>query len=167
VTSATFRLTSLRVIGDADAGDDRTTKDGLTLTWDASDYPDVSSFHDAPSGLYSKIAIALNGEIIEDSYDIEGTVTVGGSGATQAFKIHDVAPMNLSLDIDSTLQPGSAVDVTVHVDFTSAIGVVDFSMLDTDDGKLDLDTLDSQMPTFRTQLQNAFTVANAAPPTDP
>src|SRR5579863_3533289 len=107
VTTATFRLTSLRVIGDADAGDDRTTQDGVTLTWgpDASEYPDVSSFHDAPSGLYSKIAIALNGEIIEDSYDIEGSVvTTAGSGATQQFKIHDIAPMNISLDIDNTLQ---------------------------------------------------------------
>ncbi|HEY1556977.1 MAG TPA: hypothetical protein VGF94_19215 [Kofleriaceae bacterium] len=164
VTSATFRLTTLRVIGDADAGDDRTTKDGVTLDWDSDGYPDVSSFHDAPSGLYSKIAIALNGLIVQDSYDIEGTVNVGGSGATQGFKIHDIVPMNISLDIDNTLQPGSAVDVTVHIDFTSAIGVIDFSTLDTDDGKLDLDTLDSQMPAFRTELQNSFMVANATTP---
>jgi hypothetical protein len=161
VTSADFKMTSLRVIGDADPGDDRTTQDNPDIAWKNGDDPDYIEFKDAPSGVYSEIVLALDGEIIEPSYDIEGTVNVGGSGASQKFRIHDLVPMNISLDIDETLEPGSSVDVTIHIDFTSAIGVVDFSTLDVDDNALDLDTLDSQMPAFRTQLQNSFMVANA------
>lgn len=162
VTTATLWVNSLRVIGDADPGDDRTTHDAQKIWWDDHGGPPVFEFPDAPSGLYSKIAVALNGLIIEDSYEIDGMVDV--AGMTKPFKIHDALPLNISLDISEALSPGSMVDVTIHIDFTSAIGVVDFSTLDEDDGKLDLDTLDSQMPAFRAAIQNSFTIAGSAPP---
>jgi len=162
VTDADFWLTSLRVIGDADPGDDRTTADPGHIWWDEHGGPDVVNFPDAPSGLYSKIAVALDGLVVNSSYDIMGTVDLGGSAGTKSFHIHDLAPMNVSLDINNTLQPGAEVDVTIHVDFTAAIGAIDFATLDTDDGNLDLDTLDSQMPAFRTALQNSFSIAGGS-----
>jgi len=162
VTDADFWLTSLRVIGDADPGDDRTTADPGHIYWsDEGSGPPAVHFADAPSGLYSKVAVALDGLVVDSSYDIKGSVDFGSAG-TKSFHIHDLAPMNISLDINNTLQPGSEVDVTIHIDFTAAIGVVDFSSLDTDDGALDLDTLDSQMPAFRTALQNSFSIAGGS-----
>ncbi|HTR50880.1 MAG TPA: hypothetical protein VMJ10_09250 [Kofleriaceae bacterium] len=167
VTSADFWLTSLRVIGDADPGDDRTTTDPGHIYWDDTGGPPYDQFKDAPSGLYSKLAVALDGLVINSSYDIKGSVDLGGSAGTKSFHIHDLAPMNISLDIANTLQPGGTVDVTIHVDFTAAIGVVDFATLDTDDDDLDLDTLDSQMPAFRTALQNSFSIAGGTTSTPP
>jgi hypothetical protein len=161
VTSATFRLTSLRVIGDADPGDSRTTWSDFTIHWDADGRPHTISFPQAPTGLYSKVSLAIDGQIIDSSYEIIGTTEVGG--VTKPFKIHDLNSLDISLDTSETVSPGAAVDLTVHIDFSNALANVDFTALSVDDGYLDLDTLDAQMPAFRQQLTQSFHVQDGSP----
>ena len=161
VSSATFRLTSLRVIGDADPGDSRTTWSDFTVHWDSDSRPHTISFPDAPTGLYSKVALAIDGQLVEPSYEIFGTANL--SGTVKPFRIHDLGALDIALDTSQTISPGTAVDITVHIDFSSALGSVNWSALPTDDGYLDLDTLDPQMPTFRQQLTQSFHIQDGSP----
>ena len=51
IESATFRISSLRVIGDADPGDPRTTQASFVVQWGSELEPQAIVFNTAPSGL--------------------------------------------------------------------------------------------------------------------
>lgn len=156
VSSALFRLTSLRVIGDADPGDSRTTESDFYIQWSDGKHPFIISFHDAPSGLYSKVSMEIDGQVTSYSYEIYGNVTVNGTN--KPFRVRDLNSLPISLDTSQTLEPNGAVDVTVHIDFANALGSIDYSTLSSDNGTLDLDTFDSQMPAFRDKLTQSFSL---------
>ena len=99
-----------------------------------------------------------HGDLINDSYEIDGTVKIGN--ATQPFKIHDRSPIAIELDTSTTLDPGQSATVGIEVELDQSVPSIDFTMLDTDNGALDLDTLDSQMADFRTKLINSFVIAH-------
>ena len=155
VTGMLFRLMDLRVIGDAGPGDPRTTMDNFELTWaDGMPPPPNVVFADAPSGLYSKVSLIADGELIDYSYEIDGTVKL--QGVTQPFKIHDRSPIAVELDTNTTLDPGKSATVGIEIHLDDAISSIDFTMLDTENGVLDLDTLDDQMSSFRTKMIAGF-----------
>ena len=156
ISSALFRMTSLRVIGDADPGDARTTESDFYIQWSDGKKPFIISFHDAPSGLYSKVSAEIDGQVTSYSYEIYGTVTVNATNRT--FRVRDLNSLPISLDTSQMLEPNGAVDVTIHIDFANALGSIDWSALPTDDGYLDLDTFDSQMAAFRQKLTESFSI---------
>ena len=158
VQSLRIKVDSLRVIGDAGPGDPRTSKTGFDLVWDSDHHPDPIDFPDAPTGLYSKVAIQADGHLTDDSYDITGTVVV--SGTTEPFVIHDLDALTANIDLSTTLDPGTGATIPILVRLDDALGVIDFATLNYDDGKLELDTFDAQMPAFREKLATSFVLGD-------
>jgi hypothetical protein len=154
IDSVLFRIDDFRVIGDAGSDDPRTSRDSFEVTWSDSDQPAPIVFADAPTGLYSKVTIQADGHILDNSYEISGTVRI--ADITHEFEIHDRNQMTANIDINTMLEPGGGANVPLRLRFDDALGVIDFTTLREDDGKLQLDTLDAQMATFRTKLAMSF-----------
>jgi hypothetical protein len=154
LNSATFKLDTLRVIGDT--GDSHTTKSDFDVTWSDGVKPNRITFADAPTGLYSRVSIQADGHIINDSYQIKGTVMLGVT--TYDFEIHDRNALNVSLAIDQMLQPGQSTTVKLQLQVQAAIQAIDWSLITPDDHTLELDTSDPQMPTFRMNLVQGFVI---------
>lgn len=153
VTSATFQVARLQVIGDN--GQPRTTS-SLAVAWTeaAGGDPPTIAFSSAPSGLYSQITINL-AATQGNSYEIFGTAKV--SGTVESFHIHD----DQDLDVDITgytvaLPPGGDATTTVKLDLKDAIDSVNYAQLPVSGGKRDLGPADPQMANFRAKLDNAF-----------
>lgn len=159
VTGATFELDDVRVIGDAGPGDPRTSQTEFTITWAAGmpPPPDIT-FADAPTGLYSDVALDADGHLIDDSYSITGNVVI--AGVSHAFKVHDRDILDVTMSTSAMLDPGGQVRLPISIALDQALGVVDFTSLDTDNGVLDLDTFDPQMSAFRSKLMDSFAVSN-------
>ena len=151
VTSMVFRVDSLRVVGDTGTS---ASHGGLELQWATGEAPPPTMFSDAPSGLYSKVVFHADGELVDYSWEIDGTVAI--DGATQSFAIHDLAAMSVNIDSSAMLEPGGSVTLGVTFQMDQAFDGLDFKSLDDDDGLLVLDTDDSQMSDFRTKLQQAI-----------
>jgi hypothetical protein len=154
VTDATFQLEHLQIISDSATGDSRTTHTGFLLKWDMTGSPAQDVFPDAPEGVYSKVSIDMFGNIFDYSYEIHGTWMDGDQ--QKRFKIHDHAPLSLSIDCNKILSAAGSATIPIRVDLTDAITSVDYKSLDTDNGVSELDTTDSQMPAFRDKLTKAF-----------
>lgn len=154
IQSALFRIDSLRVIGDAGPGDPRTSEFFFETKWSDSSQPDTIDFPDAPTGLYSQVTVQIDGHLVDYSYEINGTAVV--SGETKNFQIHDRNALTANINISTTLDPGGQAIVPIRVRFDDALGVIDFSTLRIDDGILELDTFDAQMPAFRDKLTTSI-----------
>lgn len=159
--SARFALDSLRVIGDAGPGDLRTTKDAFEVRWAQSEAPGDIMFESAPTGLYSQLALQIDGNLVEDSYELRGTVVVNNND--EDFVIEDSEPLPINLSIDKSLSAGARSTIDIEIDFDHAISAVDFSMLNKSDGKLQLDEGDPQIVELRKKLGEAFKTPNIAP----
>lgn len=159
VTYAVFRVDSLRVIGDAGPGDPRTSQTDFVVRWDSDSHPDAILFSDAPTGLYSKVTVQADGHLVDDSYEIDGKVALNGQ--TQEFQIHDRDALTANLDITTMLDPGTEAQIPILVRIDQALGVLDFSQLSYDDGHLELDTFDAQMPAFRAKLAASFVLGGS------
>lgn len=161
VTNMLFRVQNLRVIGDAGPGDTRTSKDTFQLAWSDASKPSTLVFGDAPSGLYSKLVVLADGNLIDYSYEIDGSVRV--SDTTYQFKIHDRSPLAVSLDTQCNLDPGKGAGLEVTLDLQQALDSLDWQSIHNDDGVLELDTFDSQMSNFRDKMMDAvFTVTTTS-----
>ncbi len=158
ISEVTFKVQNLRVIGDVGSTD----SSDATLEWNATETPKPVDFPTAPAGLYSKLTLQLDGEIIDSSFEIQGTVVVAGT--THPFDIHDRDESKITLDCNATLAPDGGLLLPVRVDFASALGVIDFTKVDDDNGMLDLDTDDDQMSAFRDKLVDSFGLASVATP---
>ena len=148
VTSMLYRMHALSVIGDAGS----LMQNTFQLAWSDANHPPALTFADAPTGLYSKIALLADGNLIDYSYEIYGTVVV--SGETHQYKIHDRSPVGITLDTSLMLEPGGGATVNVRLDIEQALHDLDFSMLTNDAGVLELDTFDNQMGDFRTRMMS-------------
>lgn len=153
VSSMLFRISNLRVIGDAGPGDDRTSVDDMQLAWAQGQTPPPNMFADAPTGLYSHVVLLAEGSISDYSYEIAGTVRVNGD--PKQFRIHDLSPLAISLDTNATLDPGKLTTIGIHVRIDQALQSLDYQRLHEDDNVLTLDTFDDQMSNFRKQMVNA------------
>lgn len=152
VSSLLFRIANLRVIGDAGPGDDRTSADSVQVQWSVDGGPQPLVFADAPTGLYSHVAFLADGNLVDYSYEIKGTVRVDGN--TTAFAIHDRSPLPVSIDTSATLEPNEVTSISIVVRLEQALGSVDWSHLDNNNGTLTLDTFDSGMNDFRGKMIN-------------
>jgi hypothetical protein len=160
--SARFALDRLRVVGDAGPGDLRTTKDGFVVSWATGEAPPTDvEFLNAPTGLYSQISLQIDGNVVEESYELRGTVVVDSN--VEEFRIEDSEPLAVVLSIDKSLSPGARSTIDIQIDFAHAVSAVDFKNLDTSDGVLQLDEGDVEIVEFRKKLVESFKTPNISP----
>ncbi len=153
-------MSSLRVVGDAGPGDPRTTQSAMELgfAWTSSDQrPTTITFDDAPTGLYSQVAIAFDGGS-NDAYEIRGTVEVGSN--TFDFRIEDSIPLTFNVSIDEMVSPGETAVIPLRINFSHALDSVDWATLDINDGRLELESGDPQMSMFRVTLIESFEIVS-------
>jgi hypothetical protein len=156
IESATFRMSSLRVIGDAGASDPSTTQQSFAVTWDGTQAPVPVAFSTAPSGLYSKVSLAIDGAFVNDSYLITGHAV--SNGTTYSYTIHDAFALSVDLSANAQLDPGGATSIPIKIDLASCIGAVDWNLVHLDNGVLNLDTDDDWLPFFRQLLISSFSI---------
>ncbi|MFT3696530.1 MAG: hypothetical protein QM831_25545 [Kofleriaceae bacterium] len=150
LTSMVFRLSNLRVIGDA-GFDDRTSINTVELDWKQGQKPDEISFKDAPIGLYSRV-ILLAGGTVEYAYEIAGTVKMNGD--PKPFVIHDLTPLGATMETSVMLDVNSEATLDITVDIDQALTSLNYATLNDVNGTLTLDTFDDQMSDFRDKLMN-------------
>ena len=156
VTSASFKVARLQAIGDAGGA----SRDDLVLGWALESSPPALMLPDAPTGIYSKVTLAIDGGTALDiAYQIEGTVKINSQ--ILPFEIHDRNAIDIEVkDFDVTLPPVGTATLAIKVDIGDALDNLDYESLDVDGGKLTLDTSDPQMPDFRSDLKTSFKRAN-------
>jgi hypothetical protein len=152
ITSMTFRIDSLRVVGDAGTTN---TLGNLQLAWGSGAEPQTTVFSDAPSGLYSKVVLHADGELLDYSWEIAGNVNM--PDGMHPFSVHDLMPLAVTIDTSAMLDPGGMVTLGVTFRMDQPFDGVDFTAFELQtDGTLVLDTDDAQMPNFRSKLQQAI-----------
>lgn len=160
LTEAHFALNSLRVVGDAGPGDPRTTIGNMEMGFDAATRPTDITFDDAPTGLYSQVAIVFDrtssGSGSDDSYDIRGLVTIDDDEVE--YRIQDDKPLTFNVNIDEMVSPGESAVISLRINFQHALESLDFEMLELDNGRRELQDGDPQMPLFRSKLVESFEV---------
>jgi hypothetical protein len=136
VDGARFAFDSLRVIGDAGPGDPRTTARAFEVRWEKDrDPPAMIEFTDAPAGLYSQLALQIDGHLTNYSYEIRGTVQLNGNDVE--YRIEDEGALAVTLSIDKMKSPSAPVALRVEMDFVHLIDSLDFSKLVNDGGHLE------------------------------
>lgn len=159
VDSARFAFDSLRVIGDAGPGDLRTTARTFEVRWEKDrDPPAAIEFADAPTGLYSQVALQVDGHLVNNSYEIRGTIQINGNDVE--YRIEDDASLPVTLAIDKMKTPTAAVRLEVDIDFVKAINSIDFTKLMNDGGHLELDGDSQDMDAFRKKLVESFSAGS-------
>ena len=156
IDTATFRISSLRVIGDAGASDPNTTQQSFAVAWDGTHAPVPVAFSTAPSGLYSKVSLAIDGALINDSYLITGHAQ--SNGMTYPYTVHDAFMLSVDLSANAQLDPGGATSIPIKIDLAACIGAVDWNLVHLDNGVLNLDTDDDWIPVFRQLLIASFSI---------
>ncbi|HEY1818007.1 MAG TPA: hypothetical protein VGG74_36945 [Kofleriaceae bacterium] len=151
VSSMVFRLDSLRVVGDTGTN---ITHGALALQWSSGQTPPPTVFSDAPSGIYSKVVFHADGQLVDYSWEIDGTVAL--ADGTHSFAIHDLMDLSVSIETSATLAPGGTAVLGVTFQMDQVFDGLDFTALDNDDGLLVLDTDDTAMTDFRTNLQQSI-----------
>jgi len=157
VSDATFQLSQLELIGDAEPGSESTTRSKYLLAWNAQGTPKPEVFPEAPIGMYSKITVSMATVGLSDvAYEIHGTWRDGG--VTYPFRIDDRLPLRTTLDCQQMLTAGSWASIAISVELQDPISHVDFKRLPSDAGGLFLSTGDLQLVDFRDRLAKAFNV---------
>jgi hypothetical protein len=157
VTDATFQLSQLELIGDAEPGSESTTHAKYLLAWNSLGAPKPEEFPDAPVGMYSKITVNMASVGLGAlAYQIRGTWRDGG--VSYPFRIEDRLPLRTTLDCAQMLVAGSWASIAISVELEDPISHVDFKLLPSDPGGLFLTTGNPQLLDFRDRLTKAFKV---------
>lgn len=136
----------------------------LGFAWsDAEQRPTAIEFDDAPTGLYSQVAIVFDGGS-NDAYEIRGQVVVDSQ--TWEFRIEDADALTFNVAIDEMVSPGETAEIPLRINFMHALDAVNWSDVDVSDGRLELDQAGSQMPAFRAKLIESFEIGlgSGSPP---
>jgi hypothetical protein len=152
VTSATFNISRLQVIGDS--GQPRTS--AFPIAWSGETFgdPPTIGFSSAPGGLYSQVTIEMQ-QVGMASYEIRGTVKVGPT--TKPFHIRDTAEVTIDITgYNVPFSPGSDAILPIKVDLRPPIESVDFAIVQDMNGTLEMGPTDPQMSELRDKLDDAF-----------
>lgn len=154
VTSATFNIGRLQVLGDAGGGEG-TTRTGINLSWSGTAQdPPPTVFPMAPAGLYSQVHLDVDSGL-GISYELTGTARIGGTPAP--FRINDVQPLVIEIEgYDVMLAAGHDAMIPVIVDLTGVLEDLNFSQFTDEDGVRTLDHDDAQIDDVRDALVDAF-----------
>ncbi|MBV8756237.1 MAG: hypothetical protein JO257_03110 [Deltaproteobacteria bacterium] len=159
--SVLFRFDNLKVIGDAGPGDPRTTATRFTTKWDSQSTPTEIDFGDAPTGVYSKVSFQIDGHLIDDSYELQGHVTVAGT--SYPFEVEDRSSLSLSLDCNRMLAAGGMNTIKLKLAFKDALETINWSNARNHDGTLTVDDTDPQILMVHSKLTNAISIDNSGP----
>ena len=162
VNRARFALDRLRVVGDAGPGDPRTTATTVEMCFQWTSQctmPETITFDDAPTGLYSQVALVFDGHDAMDSYEIRGSVVVDGDSSE--FRIEDRIPLAFNVAIDEMVSPGESALVKLRINFMHALDSLDWKNVDKSDGRYEIDEGDSEIVMFRTKLIESFEIDKA------
>jgi hypothetical protein len=154
LTDVTFGVDRLEVQSDADG---HTTRSRFPLTWSAAGGPAPEAFPDAPSGLYSRVAITLGG-FHADAFQLRGTWI--DNGKARPFEIRDRGALKTSFEMSQPLAAGGAATIEIAVRLADALAGVDFRRLRELDGVLVMFTGDPQLLGLRARLAMAFRLAD-------
>lgn len=153
VTSATFNISRLQVIGDS--GQPMTsTPFGIGWSAETVGDPPTVGFSSAPAGLYSQVTLEMQ-PAGTSTYEVRGTVKVGAT--TKPFYIHGT--MDIDLDITGytvTFSPGTDATLAIKIDLKPPVESVDFAMVQDVNGTLELGPSDPQMAEFRDKIDETF-----------
>ena len=155
ITSATFSVANLRIVGDAGPGDPRTFVDHVGLEWVDGKVPAPIAFPAAPLGKYSRVAFNLEAEDTSPAFVIIGTVSIQGAPAVP-YELSASSEIAIAFDIDVELSARADATVGVGVDLAKIVKAVDFATLPVIGGKRVLGQDDAQAPAVSAQVIDAF-----------
>ena len=150
ITRAAFEVSNLRVVGDAGP----LALGMRSLLWATDVEPESTLIADAPSGLYSRCLFDLVAPAGGYAYEIEGTVVQ--SNMTLPFVIHDRNTTAISVTFSEMLVAGGEARIRVEVGVDELVGVVDFTQVPLQNGKLVVEDGSTQLTRVRMQLASAF-----------
>jgi len=154
VSEATFQIDHFQIV--ADAGN--VTRTNYLLAWNPTSAPNADAFPDAPPGMYSKVTLAMmTGSQGDFAYQIRGTWRDGG--LTKNFEIRDGSALSVGFDCSEVLGAAGSATVGIKLDLRDALGGIDFTKAEDDDGVLELsDSL--ELSALRSRLMSAFQLDN-------
>ena len=149
VQRATFRVRTLKVIGDSAPGEAATTRENLSLEWRRDKTPQPVLFDQAPPGKYAKIDLVLRGDD-RDTFEISGVVR--RNDIDYIYEIEDSSQLLVSVPLPSsaTLRPGGALSIGVRIDIRDIVKDLDFGAARIEDGKL---KIDDDTPALQAQVR--------------
>jgi hypothetical protein len=159
-----FKLVDAEVTGDAGFVRSR----GEMLYWmNGTPAPEPIEFPSAPIGLYSKVALDIDGQTVDNSWWITGHATVNGTN--RPFEIYYWDSLAISLDTSIQLSPGQPATIPILIKLDQAFSQVDFTQFDLEtDPKtglltLSLSTNAPYMATFLQHLTSSIVINPALP----
>jgi hypothetical protein len=156
LTSAQFHLRNLRVVGDAGAGDARTTAPIAELAWNDKTQPAPIEFPDAPPGLYARMLFSIDRGSTPNAYELHGTAqTVTGR---EPYAILDPDPIAVDLDYQIEAAAGRRTTIVTRIEFDDVLDVVDFDAAPLIGGVRTISTGDPQLAVIRVEVRKAFGV---------
>lgn len=155
VATATFHLARLQIVGDGGSAG-ATTLNDFDLTWDdQSPTPRDIVFEGAPLGLYSTIALGVEGEVARNSFEITGTVKIGAT--FEPYRIYDTEPLDIEIHgYEVELEPGTTKTMPVKLDIKNTLRGVEYDALPLVGGVRTLEPTDPQIAWVRNGLTAAF-----------
>ena len=157
LTSATLHLRNLRLVGDAGAGDPRTTLANVDLIWRAGAAPSPVAFPDAPPGLYARLLSDLDRGAAPFAFELTGTVATDDD-EREPFAIRDTAPLAIDADFAIDAAPGVRTAIVVRVELDAVVEGLDFEAAPVVDGVRLIGPGDPQLTAVRDKLDDAIGV---------
>ncbi|MBK9033060.1 MAG: hypothetical protein IPL61_17630 [Myxococcales bacterium] len=154
--SAVFHLRNLRVIGDAGAGDPRTTAPVVELGWGSETSPKTVGFPDAPPGLYGRMLWTIDRGADPSAWELRGTVQIGAT--TEPYVIRDTEPLAIDLDFEIMAEAGVQTTIVVRAELDHALDEADFAAAPVIAGVRTIEPGDAQLPGIRAKIVDAFGV---------
>lgn len=154
--SVVFHLRNLRVIGDAGAGDPRTTAPMIELGWGAETSPKTVTFPDAPPGLYGRMLWTIDRGTGASAWELRGTADV--DAAREPYVIRDTEPVAIDLDFQIMAEAGIQTTIVVRAEFDAILDEADFAAAPVIAGVRTIEPGDPQLPRIRARLVDVFGV---------
>jgi hypothetical protein len=153
VTSATFHVRRLEVIGDA--GPSGTMRSDFSLAWSDTLQPLPITFSTAAPGLYSKLSLDIDGELEAPSYELLGLIDDAGTMAP--FRIVDRGELEIDIDgYEIALAAGAHAQVPVRLDLGEVFADLTVAHFHDEGGVWTLDDADPYIGKLRDDLTHAF-----------
>lgn len=155
ISEVVLDASSIRAIGDAAPGDDRTTRLDTRLRWREDEIPEPVGFAAAPVGLYSTIALRLAGDQNETAFRLTGETMRQGDRVD--FDIESHAALDLTIAIDAMLAPGGDLTVRLSLDVGALVAPIDWDGEPVDGGRIEISDASPVMAEIIAALRIAIT----------